>query len=109
MRSFAWRSGITLTSLRQKLRAIARHSGRSRACSCPATLASIAPHLSPIPTGETGPTGALYDVVPPAFFLYFLSIPIVLLGLLGLPAWGGIGAVQALRRGSAVSQRHRVL
>jgi hypothetical protein len=44
-----------------------------------------------------------------AFFLYVLTVPVVLLGLLALLLWGITGAIRAMHRGSPVSRRHRAL
>ena len=43
------------------------------------------------------------------FFLYVLTVPIALLGLLALLLCGIIGAIRAMHRGSSVSRRHRAL
>ena len=43
------------------------------------------------------------------FLLYVLSVPVVLIGLLGCLVWGGVGTTRALLRGSLVSPRHRAL
>lgn len=43
------------------------------------------------------------------FFLYVLTVPVALLGLLALLLWGIIGAIRAMHRGSSVSRRHRAL
>jgi hypothetical protein len=46
--------------------------------------------------GSTGP-----------FFLYMLSLPLALLGLLGLGVWGGIGWLSSPNAGSPTRRRHR--
>jgi hypothetical protein len=68
-------------------------------------LAALAVYfgLPLLPYYSFGIAGAL------ALFLYRLSLPVALLGLLALLVWGAIGAARALRRGSAVNQRHRAL
>lgn len=43
------------------------------------------------------------------FFFYVLSIPLALIGLLGLTIWGIAGVIVARRRGSSPSQLHRGL
>lgn len=43
------------------------------------------------------------------FFLYVLTVPVSLLGLLSLLLWGIIGVIRAMHRGSSVSRRHRAL
>ena len=43
------------------------------------------------------------------FFMYVLTVPAVLLGLLALFLWGSIGATRAMHRGSSISRRHRTL
>jgi hypothetical protein len=42
-----------------------------------------------------------------AFFVYVLSVPFTLLGLLILAVWGAVGAFAAHRRGSSISRLHR--
>jgi hypothetical protein len=42
------------------------------------------------------------------FFIYVLSIPFTLLGLLGLAIWGMVGAIAAHRQGSPIRRRHRI-
>ena len=43
------------------------------------------------------------------FFVYFLSIPVVLLVLLGLAVWGVVGAIVSRIRGRSLRGRHRAL
>ncbi len=44
-----------------------------------------------------------------AYFLYGLSIPVVLLGLVGVALWGIGGAIAARRRGASASKQHRAV
>ena len=77
----------------------------SRSRGSAATLAGLAIYFGLVLVPEWQPSFA----GTAAFFLYVLSVPVALVGLLVLLVWGAIGAVRALRRGSAVSQRHRAL